>query len=116
MEVTETIKIERYLISALVERSEVLNDLIKQVEATGAVVVKSESLGMRRLAFAIAKKTELELISVFFETDPSTIKALEAALGREEDLKRFLLTKWTVDPNAEARGGRKRKIEKEENV
>lgn len=116
MEVTETIKSERYLISALVEKSEVLADLIKTIESVEATVVKSETLGMRRLAFPIAKKSDLELISVFFEVSPSVIKGLETTLSREADLKRFLLTKWTVDPNAEARGGRKRKLEKEENV
>lgn len=108
-EFTETPRRERYLISALVESADNLTHLIESLKATDATVVKSETLGLRKLAFPIAKKTELELISVFFEADPATIKPLEKSLQLDTVLKRFLLTKWTVDPNAEPR--RRKKVE-----
>ncbi len=109
METTETPRQERYLISALVETADNLTHLIEALKAAEVNVVKTEALGLRKLAFPIAKKTELELVSVFFEADPGIIKALEKSLQRDTVLKRFLLTKWTVDPNAEPR--RRKKVE-----
>ncbi len=116
METDTPLVAERYLISALVEKSEVLEQLANQIKESGATPVKTETLGLRRLTFPIAKKTELELVSVFFEADPSIIKQLEGDLARNSDLKRFLLTKWSVDPNAERTSSRTRKLEKSENV
>lgn len=109
METTETPRRERYLISALVETADSLNHLTESLKAAEATVVKTEALGLRKLAFPIAKKTELELISVFFEADPAIIKPLEKSLQRDSVIKRFLLTKWAVDPNAEPR--RRKKVE-----
>jgi len=111
MEPTETPRQERYLVSALAETADSLTHLIESLKAADAVILKSEALGQRRLAFPITKKTELELISVFFETDPVTVKAIEVSLQRDPVLKRFLLTKWSVDPNAEPRSRNKKKVE-----
>jgi ribosomal protein S6 len=99
-ETAEAPRSQRYLLTALVESVEQLTHLVETVKAAGMSVVKQESLGSRKLTFPIAKKSELELISVFFEADPSLIKAFEDSLKRDQIIKRFLLTKWTVDPNA----------------
>lgn len=108
IESTETPKPERYLVTALVESADVLTHLTETVKAAGAAVVKTEALGLRKLAFPIAKRSDLELISVFFETNPATINDLEKTLKTDATLKRFLLTKWSVDPNAEPRSRTKR--------
>lgn len=111
METTESPRQERYLISALADSPETLTHLTESLKAAGVAILKTETLGARRLAFPIDKKTELELLSVFFESDPAQIKPLENTLKRDTLLKRFLLTKWSVDPNAEPRSRAKKKVE-----
>lgn len=108
MESTETPRHERYLVSALVETPESLTHLTETLKAANFTILKSESLGQRKLTFPIAKKHELELISVFFEADPAAVKTIEQTLQKDSTLKRFLLTKWAVDPNIEPRSRVKR--------
>ena len=92
---------ERYLVSALVESNAALTTLSDFIKNAGATVIKTEDLGPRRLAFPIEKKSELTLISVFFTTEPSIAHTLEEKLRHESSVKRFLLTKWAVDPTEE---------------
>ncbi len=111
METTESPRCERYLISALVESADHLSHLTESLTAAGVTIVKSEALGLRKLAFPIAKKNELELVSVFFMAEPKTAYDFERSLQRDAIVKRFLLTKWSVDPNAAPRSRGKKKVE-----
>lgn len=101
-------QIERYLLSALVENPTTLEEIKKIVTDFDGEIVKTEELGERKLAFPINKKSELHLVSIFFMNKPEVIPGLEKQLRSEDKIARFLLTRWTSDPNAEARGGRNR--------
>lgn len=106
----EATRTERYLLTGLVGESAMLPSLAAKIKDAGTTVVKTEELGTRRLAFPIQKKHELQLISIFFEAEPTIIPSLERSLRQENELKRFLLTKWAVDPNEEPRR-RRNKVE-----
>jgi|GEM_PF-2194364 len=111
---TTTTRQERYLLTALVEDGAALTALEAKIRDSGAQIVKTEDLGTRRLFFPVAKKNELQLVSVFFETDPATVPGFEAQLRHEAVIKRFLLTKWTVDPNAPSSRSRRVKPDAKE--
>ncbi len=87
----------RYLLSALVQDEKALEGIAKLVEATEAKVLKSESLGKKTLTFAINKHKELILVSVFFEGTAQQVNNLEKTLKHEEEIERFILTKWHAE-------------------
>lgn len=100
---------ERYLLSALVEQASALSGIAKELEGAGAKIVKTEELGERRLAFTINKHSSLQLVSIFFEAGKEMIRETEKNLRGNNNIQRFLLTKWAADPNeASSRRGRGR--------
>ncbi len=108
---------ERYLVSALVENPEALTHLSELITNGGAEVVKKEDLGIRHLAFPIEKKNDLSLISVFFMAIPGSVKKIEQDIKQEGAIfKRFLLTRWTVDPNAVSNRKSRSKVKEEAEV
>lgn len=92
-----SIKSVRYLLSALVEKAEELENLSEIVSQAGGKIEKADDLGIKQLAFPIAKHTSLNLVSVFFTATSGTTFALNKALRHDEAVKRYLLTKWYGD-------------------
>lgn len=84
-----------YLLSALVkDATDALAELTALISTVGSKVEKAEDLGVRRLAFPINKHLELSLVSVFFNADAMTIKALESELKHADTIERHLLSTW----------------------
>jgi len=63
------------------------------LKALGAVVVKAESWGKRRLAYEIRKQREGTYAVIECSATPATIKEFERQLGLNEQVLRFLSTR-----------------------
>lgn len=85
------------------ERKELLDDVVKSF----GKVTKEDLWGNRGMTYPIAKQTQAFYAHYEFESDPSTIAALDKKLKLNEDVIRFLLLK------TEAKKPRKSKIRKE---
>lgn len=84
-----------YLLSALAkDATAALAELTALVSTVGSKVEKAEDLGLKKLAFPINKHLELSLVSVFFNADAPTIKALESELKHADTIERHLLSTW----------------------
>lgn len=84
-----------YLLSALAkDAAGALAELTALVSTVGSKVEKAEDLGLKKLAFPINKHLELSLVSVFFNADAPTIKALESELKHADTIERHLLSTW----------------------
>jgi ribosomal protein S6 len=88
---------QRYLLTCLSAKAETLDELVKLLETRQAVIKKSENLGSRSLAFKINKHAELQLMSVFFETQPINLPPIQEELKHAPGVERFLLTTWNAD-------------------
>lgn len=99
-----------YLISALVQKDEALDELASYLKKAGCLVKKTENLGLKTLYVTINKHSALTLVSVFFTAPAAVAHKLQASLRHEESLERFLLTTWRGDleaPVRKPRGERK---------
>ena len=92
---------KRYLLSALVEDSAYLRDLISILEKLEAQIEKTEDLGVKKLTYKIKKHTELSLISVFMLLEPEQLAKINSILKHDEHIVRYLLSMWSIDPNKE---------------
>ncbi|MEK7201946.1 MAG: 30S ribosomal protein S6 [Patescibacteria group bacterium] len=92
---SETTNARMYLLSALAkDATGALAELTALVSTVGSRVEKAEDLGLKKLAFPINKHLELSLVSVFFNADAPTIKALESELKHADTIERHLLSTW----------------------
>lgn len=85
-----------YLLSALSTDGTVLPMLTEKVEQKGAVIKKSEDLGVKRLAYPINRHNELTLVSLFFEATAKAIQELNQELRHQDQVERFLITRWNA--------------------
>jgi small subunit ribosomal protein S6 len=69
----------------------------------GAVLQKDESMGRRRLAFTIRKKTEATYHNFLFTAPAACLREVERKMGLSEDVLRYL----TVRVDEEMRHGQK---------
>lgn len=89
-----------YLLSALTENAtDALVELTKLVTDIGSVVEKSEDMGSRKLYFPIRRRTELQLVSVFFHATGKMLDELRAELSHSELVARYLITDWRAGLN-----------------
>lgn len=102
-----------YLLSALGKDASVLDHLAEQLKKHEVVIKKTEDLGMKKLAYPINKQTDLNLVSIFFEAPGAVAYALENQLRHEEEVERFLLTRWNASLEASNRTSRMKDKEKE---
>ena len=102
-----------YLLSALVQKEEVM-ELLKKIVSSKAEIIKDESLGMKTLAYPINKHKELILLSIFFTAEPDKVIAIEKELHVEEKIERYLITTWDDElPKEDAHTFRKNTRRKE---
>jgi len=89
----------------------------EQVLSDGsAVIVHSESWGMRKLAYPIQRKSTGFYHLIQFDAEPTLIAKLETELKRDERIMRFLtvsLDKYALEFNVNRRAGKfnKKKVE-----
>ncbi len=103
-----------YLVSALVQKDEALDELVAFLKKAGCLVKKTENLGVKTLYVTINKHSALTLVSVFFTAPAAIAHKLQATLRHEEYVERFLLTTWRGDleaPVRKPRGARKAEAE-----
>lgn len=100
---------EVYLVSALVQKDENLDELVEDIKKAGAQVKKSENLGAKHLFVKINGHTSLTLVSVFFTAAPAVAHRLGSSLKAAEYLERFLLTTWRGDLEPKERKVRAKK-------
>lgn len=82
----------------------------EQVLSEGsAVIVHSESWGMRKLAYPIQRKSTGFYHLIQFDAEPTLIAKLETELKRDERIMRFLtvsLDKYALEFNVNRRAGK----------
>ena len=81
----------------------VVDDFRKLLTENGAVLQKDESMGRRRLAFTIRKKTEATYHNFLFTASAACVREVERKMGLSEDVLRYL----TVRVDEEMRHGQK---------
>ncbi|MGE5345222.1 MAG: 30S ribosomal protein S6 [Acidithiobacillales bacterium] len=81
----------------------VVDEFRKLLNENGAVFQKDESMGRRRLAFTIRKKTEATYHNFLFTAAASGVREVERKMGLSEDVLRYL----TVRVDEEMRHGQK---------
>jgi small subunit ribosomal protein S6 len=81
----------------------VVDEFRKLLLEHGAQFQKDESMGRRRLAFTIKKKTEATYHNFLFTGPAACVKEVERKLGLSEDILRYL----TVRVDEEMRHGQK---------
>lgn len=85
-----------YLLSALVQKDEVM-ELLKKIVSSKGEIVKDENLGKKTLAYSINKHSELTLLSIFFNAAPAKVTKIEKELYVEETIERYLITTWSAE-------------------
>lgn len=90
------------------ESTETIAKFEANLKEAGADVYSSESMGLKKLAYPIDKKTTGHYHLFEFKADPSIIAKFELDLKRDENILRFLtvsLDKNGVDFNERRRNG-----------
>ncbi len=103
-----------YLVSALVQKDEALDELTAFLKKAGCDIKKTENLGVKTLYVPINKHNSLTLVSVFFTAPAAVAHKLQESLKHEEAVERFLLTTWRGDlepRERKPRGARKAEAE-----
>ncbi len=83
--------------------AEVVEEFRKLLAELGAAIEKDESMGRRRLADQIRKKTEATYHNVLFRADSKAVAELQRKMRLSDDVLRFL----TVRVDEEMRHGQK---------
>jgi small subunit ribosomal protein S6 len=81
----------------------VVDEFRKLLTENGAALQKDESMGRRRLAFSIRKKTEATYHNFLFTGPAACLREVERRMGLSEDVLRYL----TVRVDEEMRHGQK---------
>lgn len=103
-----------YLVSALVQKDDALDQLTAYLKKAGCDIKKTENLGVKNLYVPINKHHALTLVSAFFTAPAAVAHQLQQALRHEEYVERFLLTTWRGDLEARERKPRVKKETKAE--
>ena len=81
----------------------VVDEFRKLLAENGATIQKDESMGRRRLAFPIRKKTEATYHNFMFNSDAKCVAEVQRKMRLSEDVLRFL----TVRVDEEMKHGQK---------
>jgi len=100
VETPELSPTQRYLLSTLTEKpTETIKEVVKALAKVDVSVEKEEDLGLRKLSFPVNGKTELSLISVYFQASKEQVKDIEVELSHVDTALRTLVTTWKADPD-----------------
>jgi len=80
-----------------------IDEFRKLLTENGAAIQKDETMGRRRLAFTIRKKTEATYHNFLFTGTAACVREVERKMGLSEDVLRYL----TVRVDEEMRHGQK---------
>lgn len=82
-----------YIIAAALddERREAVIDTVKGIIEDGGEVIKTEAIGLRKLAYPIQKKNEGYYVLVTFKAPPDLPKELDRRLKISDDVVRHLI-------------------------
>ncbi|KPQ19602.1 30S ribosomal protein S6 [Algoriphagus sp. NF] len=92
-----------------VQMKDTVDKFVNLLKEEGADVINVENWGLKKMAYAIQKKTTGFYVLVEYKADPTVIKKLETEFRRDEKVMRFLTT--VLDKHAIAYGDRRRKGE-----
>ena len=86
----------------------------KVLANAGAEIVNEESWGLKKMAYAIDKKSTGFYFLVEFKAEPTVVASLETAYRREEKVIRFMTVKLDKYASAYAEKRRAKLAKKEE--
>lgn len=92
-----------------VQMKDTVDKFVNLLKEEGADVINVENWGLKKMAYAIQKKTTGFYVLVEYKAEPTVIKKLETEFRRDEKVMRFLTT--VLDKHAIAYGDRRRKGE-----
>ena len=92
-----------------VQMKDTVDKFVNLLKEEGADVINVENWGLKKMAYAIEKKTTGFYVLVEFKADPTLIKKFEIEIRRDEKVMRFLTT--VLDKYAIVYAERRRKGE-----
>ncbi|REG90676.1 30S ribosomal protein S6 [Algoriphagus antarcticus] len=92
-----------------VQMKDTVDKFVNLLKELGADVINVENWGLKKMAYAIEKKTTGFYIMVEFKADPTLIHKFEVEFRREEKVMRFLTT--VLDKHSIVYAERRRKGE-----
>ncbi|PZX48748.1 30S ribosomal protein S6 [Algoriphagus chordae] len=92
-----------------VQIKDTVDKFVNLLKELGADVINVENWGLKKMAYAIEKKTTGFYAMVEFKADPTLIHKLEVELRRDEKVMRFLTT--VLDKHSIVYAERRRKGE-----
>ena len=92
-----------------VQMKDTVDKFVNLLKELGADVINVENWGLKKMAYAIEKKTTGFYVMVEFKSDPTLINKFELELRREEKVMRFLTT--VLDKHSIVYAERRRKGE-----
>ncbi|MEX2593591.1 MAG: 30S ribosomal protein S6 [Anditalea sp.] len=92
-----------------IQMKDTVDKFVNLLKEEGAEVINVENWGLKKMAYAIQKKSTGFYVMIEFNSEPTLIKKLEIELRREEKVLRFLTT--ALDKHAVIYGERRRKGE-----
>ncbi|TVP43511.1 MAG: 30S ribosomal protein S6 [Mongoliibacter sp.] len=92
-----------------VQMKDTVDKFVDLLKKEGADVINVENWGLKKMAYAIQKKSTGFYVLLEFKAEPSMIKKLELELRRDEKVMRFLTT--VLDKHAIVYAERRRKGE-----
>jgi small subunit ribosomal protein S6 len=92
-----------------IQMKDTVDKFVNLLKDEGAEIINVENWGLKKMAYAIQKKSTGFYVLVEFKADPSLIKKLEVEYRRDEKVLRFLTT--VLDKHAIAYADRRRKGE-----
>ena len=96
------------------QMKEAVGKFKEYLTSKGAEFLYEENWGMRKLAYTIEKKSSGFYIVFGFKADPTVIKGLEVAYGRDERVLRYITVKMEKYAAAYAAKRQSLKAKKEE--
>ncbi|SFB44778.1 30S ribosomal protein S6 [Algoriphagus aquimarinus] len=92
-----------------VQIKDTVDKFVNLLKELGADVINVENWGLKKMAYAIEKKTTGFYVMVEFKADPTLIRKFEVELRRDEKVMRFLTT--VLDKHSIVYAERRRKGE-----
>lgn len=96
------------------QAKETVAKFTKVLSDKGAEIVNEEAWGLKKMAYAIEKKSTGYYYLVEFKAEPTVIDTLETAYRREEKVIRFMTVKLDKYASAYAEKRRNKLAKKEE--
>ncbi len=92
-----------------VQMKDTVDKFINLLKEEGADIINVENWGLKKMAYAIQKKSTGFYVLIEFKSEPTLIKKLEVEFRRDEKVLRFLTT--ALDKHAITYAERRRKGE-----